>query len=359
MKLNAASLLLERSIDDFTGKVLVANPEDIFPFELVHAHSDLTDRKLQVTAWCQSKTIYDQLLHIGMPEEQLIFAATLPDGTATDFDHIILYQPKAKELLDYLLAATLPHLALTGKVWLVGDNKSGVKSSHKKLQPLLDNVGKVDSARHCMLYCGEKSQPSSLFRLEDWLQSWQQDIAGQTLTLVSLPGVFGHGKLDVGTKLLLEHLSKHRFMSQVQDARILDFGCGDGIIAAWLAQHTGASITALDDSALALKATELTFAANNLSAQLTLVASNGLRDIKGRFNYVISNPPFHTGINTDYSIAEQLFMGIKAHLTLNGELFVVANDFLPYPNLLNAALGTHTRLLREQGFAIYHARQKK
>lgn len=359
MTLNATSLLLERSIDEFQGKVLIANPEDTFAADLAAPNVSTGDRLTHVMVWCQSKTIYDQLLKVGLTEAQLLFSATLPTDMPTDFDHIIVYQPKAKELLDYLLAASLPQLALTGKVWLVGDNKSGVKSSHKKLIPLLSQVGKVDSAKHCLLYVGEKNTPSPAFQLDDWLKQWSQEVAGKTLNLVSLPGVFGHGKLDVGTELLLQHLSKHRFMGQVEGARMLDFGCGDGIISAWLALHTGAAITALDDSALALKATQLTFAANQLSDKLTLVGSNGLQAVKGRFNYIITNPPFHTGISTDYSIAEQLFLGIKQHLTLNGEVFVVANDFLPYPSLLDAALGKHTRVLREQGFAVYYGKQKK
>ncbi|MBU1465076.1 MAG: methyltransferase, partial [Gammaproteobacteria bacterium] len=41
------------------------------------------------------------------------------------------------------------------------------------------------------------------------------------------------------------------------------------------------------------------------------------------------------------------------------ELFVVANDFLRYPPILDAALGSHTRLYRDRGFAIYHGRQPK
>ncbi|MFI8622406.1 methyltransferase [Marinomonas sp. NPDC078689] len=36
-------------------------------------------------------------------------------------------------------------------------------------------------------------------------------------------------------------------------------------------------------------------------------------------------------------------MRVKQHLTLNGELFVVANDFLRYPLILDATLGSHTR----------------
>ena len=351
MNLNSTSQLLTRNEESLMGKVLFANPEDIYPHDL--------SKQADVYAWCQSKASFDALARVGFAEDKLRFSEQWTQADGSEFDHVVIYQPKAKELLEYLLAVILPCLKEGGQVWLVGDNKSGVKSSMKRLEGDLEEVGKVDGAKHCLLYTGYKRAPSKPFVFEKWVSTWQQDVAGQSITLCSLPGVFGHGKLDKGTALFLNQLNDHRFMSDVANARILDFGCGDGIIALWMYNKTGARITALDDSALALKATELTFAANQASDALTLVASNGLKDIKGRFNYVVTNPPFHTGVNTDYTIAESFFMSVKQHLTLNGELFVVANDFLRYPPILDAALGSHTRLFRDQGFAIYHGRQPK
>lgn len=349
MNLNPTSQLLIRNEEQLQGNLLFANPEDTYPQTLT--------AQANVYAWCQSKTRYDALQQVGFAEDKLLFSEQW--SMDVEFDHVVIYQPKAKELLDYLLANVLPCLKEGGQIWLVGDNKSGVKSSMKRLEPHLEQVGKVDSAKHCLLFTGYKHAPAKAFVFEDWVASWQVEVAGQHMTLCSLPGVFGHGKLDKGTLLLLEQLQAHRFMSEVAQARILDFGCGDGIIALWLHRHTQAQITALDDSALALKATQLTFAANQADDALTLLASNGLNEVKGRFNYVVTNPPFHTGVNTDYSVAEGFFIVVKNHLTLNGELFVVANDFLRYPPLLDAALGSHTRLLRDKGFAIYHARQIK
>ncbi|MGB0783259.1 MAG: methyltransferase [Marinomonas sp.] len=351
MNLNSTSQLLARNEEELVGNILFANPEDTYPLDL--------SRKATVSAWCQSKTNYDALLRVGFADDKLFLSEQWSLENGQEFDHVVIYQPKAKELLDYLLAAVLPVLKDGGQVWLVGDNKSGVKSSMKRLESGLDEVGKVDGAKHCLLYTGYKRRPAKPFVFEDWIVTWTQDVAGQSLTLCSLPGVFGHGKLDKGTDILLNQLNQHRFMSDVASARLLDFGCGDGIIALWLHNKTGAKITALDDSVLALKATELTFAANQVSDAVTVLASNGLSEVKGRFNYVVTNPPFHTGVNTDYSIAESFFMTVKQHLTLNGELFVVANDFLRYPPILDAALGTHTRLYRDKGFAIYHGRQPK
>lgn len=351
MNLNTTSQLLARNEESLTGKILFANSEDTYPLDL--------NRTADVYVWSQSKTQYDLLQQAGFPAEKLVFSEQWSESTGSEFDNVVIYQPKAKELLDYLLAALLPLVKIGGKVWLVGDNKSGVKSSMKRLESGLEDVGKVEGAKHCLLYQGYKREEAKPFVFEKWITTWQQEVAGQTLNLCSIPGVFGHGKLDKGTELLLNQLDQHRFMSDIAHAKLLDFGSGDGIIALWLFNKTGVKITALDDSAFALKATELTFAANQASHALSLIASNGLKEVKGRFNYVITNPPFHSGVNTDYSIAEQFFMTVKQHLTLNGELFVVANDFLRYPPILDAALGSHTRLLRDKGYSVYHGRQPK
>ncbi len=351
MNLNPTSLLLQRVSESFIGKVLFANPDDTYPIELA--------AQTTVFTWCQSKTVYDRLIQSGFDASKAEFNATWTLSSGEEFDHVIIIQPKAKELLDYLIAATMPLLKMGAKIWLVGDNKSGVKSSYKRLEPLSDKAGKVDAAKHCLVYNAQKIAPSPEFLFQNWITKWQQEVAGQTFTLCSIPGVFGHKKLDKGTAILLEKLSEHRFMSDVKQARFLDFGCGDGIISLWLHNQTGAKVTALDDSALAIKATELTFAANGVSDSLTTLGSNGLKELKGRFNYVVSNPPFHTGIATDYGVADSFLANVRQHLTLNGELFVVANDFLKYAPMIDAALGTHTCLQRDKGFAIYYGKQKK
>lgn len=353
MNLNPTSLLLSRSMDAFQGRVLFVHPDDHFPLTVSQQTS------AEVFVWCHSKAVQDSLFSAGFPADRCQLSAIWQFDGEESFDKVVIVQPKAKELLDYLLAACLPRLKIGGELWLAGENKGGVKSSHKKLIPLLENVGKSDSARHCLLYTGRKEAPSAEFHFEDWVKRQTFPIAGKELILCSIPGVFGHGKVDTGTRLLLEQLSAHRFMAQSHQARILDFGCGDGVIALWLHLHTGAPVTALDDSALAITATQLTFQANGAHEQLTTLPSNGLSSLKGRFNYIVTNPPFHTGTGTDYGIADRLFADARQHLTANGEMFVVANDFLRYPPLLDSAFGKHTRLTREQGFAVYHVRQKK
>jgi ribosomal protein L11 methylase PrmA len=81
------------------------------------------------------------------------------------------------------------------------------------------------------------------------------------LKLVSLPGVFGHGKLDEGTKLLLEHLPK-------LSGSGLDFGCGCGVIALSLATQSTLKVSGLDVSAYAIESCRLNQQYNQINAQI-------------------------------------------------------------------------------------------
>ncbi len=60
--------------------------------------------------------------------------------------------------------------------------------------------------------------------LESLAQTYELPLAEGPLKVISLPGVFSHGRLDRGSALLLEHLDK------LPSGHLLDFGCGAGVL---------------------------------------------------------------------------------------------------------------------------------
>ena len=56
---------------------------------------------------------------------------------------------------------------------------------------------------------------------------------------------------------------------------------------------------------------------------------------------IISNPPFHDGMQTSLDAAQTLIRGAVRHLNSGGELRIVANAFLPYPDVLDETFGFH------------------
>ena len=111
------------------------------------------------------------------------------------------------------------------------------------------------------------------------------------------------------------------------------------------------NFTCTDVSALAAYATTQTLALNGVNGSALL--SDGLANVTGKFELIISNPPFHTGIATDYTVAEQFLSGAKQHLTKQGKLTIVANCFLKYPPILEAQFGSYQVVHKTNKFSVY------
>ncbi|MFO6137796.1 methyltransferase, partial [Pseudomonas aeruginosa] len=66
-------------------------------------------------------------------------------------------------------------------------------------------------------------------------------------------------------------------------------------------------LTLCDVSARAVEASRATLAANGLAGDV--FASNVFSEVNGRFDMIISNPPFHDGLQTSHEAAQALIRG--------------------------------------------------
>ncbi|RLR17615.1 16S rRNA (guanine(1207)-N(2))-methyltransferase, partial [Sodalis-like symbiont of Bactericera trigonica] len=126
------------------------------------------------------------------------------------------------------------------------------------------------------------------------------------------------------------------------------------VLSAVLAKGAaGVQLTLSDAHAPALAASRATLAANGLQGEV--LAGDVYSAISGRFDMIISNPPFHDGMQTNLKASETLIRGALNHLRIGGELRIVANAFLPYPDLLDAVFGNHQVLAQNGRFKVYQA----
>lgn len=270
------------------------------------------------------------------------------DDGVNSFDCVVIYFPKSKPEFEYLINNLFNYVDIDAPIYLVGDNKGGVKTCDKLLQSFCSKANKVDAAKHCALYQTTLNQPSKPFVMADWYKSYSVNINNVELEVYTLPGVFSFGVIDMGTRLLLENIN-HK-----PKAKILDFGCGAGLIGAFLAKmNENVTVTGLDVSALAIESTLRTYKENNING--TAIISNGLSEVKSAFNQVYSNPPFHTGVKTNYAITELFLNKINDYIYPRGSLTIVANSFLNYQPLLEAQFGRYTTEASNRRFNVYHA----
>ncbi|MEG0482126.1 MAG: class I SAM-dependent methyltransferase [Acinetobacter sp.] len=330
-----------RQHDYLSGRVLLVNaPTDDLLSNLAH------DIEASVWTWNYNELQYFQNL-----KADVHFGTDLPESS---FDQAVIFVPKSKELLNYILHNLVSRLPIGASIFLVGEKKGGVERAAKQLQPY-GQTTKLDSARHCQMWQLTTNTSVVAKPLTQWAQHYNVMTPAGELTICSLPGVFSQNHLDIGTAVLLPYLK------QVTSGKIADFGCGAGVISAYLSKLNPKNrIFALDVDAFALASTQMTFEKNNLPLeQLEIKAVTGIEDAPLFLHAIVSNPPFHQGIQTDYNASETLCKTARRHLKSGGELWIVANRFLNYPLLIEQSFSQCTTKADQQGFKVLFANTQK
>lgn len=327
------SEVLLRQAELFTGQLLLVGlPADDLLGRLVDARG----WTWHAGDWQRLEARYQGRCHFGTeaPDEDLAGA--------------VLFLPKSRELADYLLQALAARLH--GRpLYIVGEKRGGIERAGKQLAAF-GRPRKLDNARHCQLWQVEVSQAPAAPELARLARHYRLELADGPLEVVSLPGVFSHGRLDRGSALLLEHLD------DLPPGRVLDFGCGAGVLGAVLKRRYPASeLVLLDVDAFAVRSSELTLAANGLQGEV--LAGDGIDAAPRQLDAIVSNPPFHQGVHTSYAASEALLAKAGEHLRAGGEIRLVANAFLRYRPLIEASLGACHTLAEADGFRIYQARK--
>ena len=145
----------------------------------------------------------------------------------------------------------------------------------------------------------------------------------ESVTYQQYPGVFSANKIDTATRFLLDHL-----VIREGDRRILDLGCGNGVLGKAVHDRLpNAELHLLDDAWLAVESAKLNVAGDNVFFHWedTLETFGN-----GYFDRVICNPPFHFEHEIDVSVPLRLFKEVFRCLVPRGQFQLVANNHLNY-----------------------------
>ena len=138
-------------------------------------------------------------------------------------------------------------------------------------------------------------------------------VRGEKFVFYTDNGVFSKDGLDFGSRLLLESIP----LEEV-GGKILDLGCGYGIIGIVLNKLLGCSCDMVDVNLRALHLANMNCDLNNCS-NTNIFESNCYSNVTDKYNSIITNPPIRAGKSIVY---EMLFDASK-YLEDNGKLFLV------------------------------------
>ena len=256
--------------------------------------------------------------------------------------------PKAKEELEMAVHAAAASLHVGARLWVYGANDEGAGSAEGRVRRVMGSATTIATGGRCRVLETTRPEevPGLLGTLDAWQRSTPLDVAHLPATWISYPGVFAHGRVDEGTRALMDTIP-----SLPAGARVLDFACGSGLLGAYVAAREPAvSVDFLDADAVALEAVE----ANMPGVRRIL--SDGLRELGGqRYDLIVSNPPYHEGKGETGRVLEELVRGAPARLTERGTLLLVTQRRLPVRARLEAAFDTVQAILDEGPHRVWRA----
>ena len=340
---NPSRLLLRNSSELAVPRLLLAMPPADAIFSELQAL--LPETTLQVFTTIAEVS---DLAVRSLSADQVLYSHDPAQQTGS-FDAVVLYLQKSRPLVTAMVDQLCAQLTEGGILFLVGENGVGIKSWKKRLQSWGD-AESLASGCHSGMVALNPAEKFRTAKPEFEQKSFSVEIAGTAVEVTTLPGVFSHGRLDGGTKLFMETLSLENIRGKA-----LDFGCGAGVIGTWLTKrHHRCRSTLLHTDAMALEAARQTLKANDISDG-KVVASHGLKQLTGKYDWIVSNPPFHEGVKTHYDVTEAFLQSCKEHMVRGGQLRIVANNFLRYKPLIEEAFGHCEELAKGHGFIVYGA----
>lgn len=173
-------------------------------------------------------------------------------------------------------------------------------------------------------------------------------IKGIELVFETAPGLFSPGGVDAGT---LAMLSCAEFRPE---DKVLDLGCGYGVVGILAARLIGAErVTMVDRDEKAAEYAARNASLNNVK-DVRIVISDGVRELDDAgYTVILSNPPYHEDFSVPKAFIEKGFN----RLAIGGRMYMVTKREKWYRNKLTAVFGG-VRVWKLQDYFVFMAEKR-
>jgi 16S rRNA (guanine1207-N2)-methyltransferase len=293
------------------------------------AEDNIASLHLAIQELERSSAQLARLHHLAFHE----YTSHMPAGTMDIAIMNILYQP-GKPWILYGLQLAAYALKPGGLLYVLGAKDRGILSVAKHMQETFGNVETLAISKGQRVVRSRKAEGTPLVTAPSGGTSIHDPLASL------LPFVFADGKLDEGTRLLLDALEVF------PNDTALDIGCGAGFLGLQIAGVAVRGYVTMVDVSLATVAVAQRRVTESGLTNIIVLPSDGAQAVlQERFDLVVTNPPFHQGGIQTTAIAERFIREAARVLRPRGRFYLVANRFLKY----EPTLRTYFKQLDEVG----------
>lgn len=295
----------------------------------------------------QATLINAQLNSINPANITLLDSLTLPDKP---IDYLLIKAPKTLALLEYQLLILRPLLKPESKIIVAGMVKALSANVWKMLERLIGLTQTSLAVKKARLIFATLDSnltlPANPYPIQYKLEHTDYWISNHA-------NVFSRDSLDIGTRLLLQHLP-----DDASYRHIIDLGCGNGVVGLMIANRLkDAQLYFVDESFMAVASAKQNFHnAFGEQRQAEFRVGDCLQGFAEQMaDCIVCNPPFHQQHAIGDHIAWQMFQQAYRVLRKGGELRVIGNRHLNYHQHLKKLFGNWDAVASNAKFVIVKA----
>lgn len=271
------------------------------------------------------------------------------------FAMTLLLPPRQRETSRALLARALSATEPGGWVVAAATNNEGARSLESDLRALAGPVQSLSKYKSRVVFVRVDPAHCDARLREEWLAlDALREVQSGDDRFWTRPGLFAWDRVDPASGLLAAALPAGL------RGRVADLGGGWGYLSLQLLRRC-AGIKTLD--LFEADARALQAAQRNLDEARSRHASQAVcrvhwhdvsAGLPGRFDVVVSNPPFHLGRADAPQLGRSFIASAADALDDDGQVWLVANRHLPYEDLLRERFAQVDMPVQRDGYKILY-----